>query len=376
VDVTTGIRDFDLITSLIKYYFLTLCFLAAIFMIFTAFELWKFAGTIDGGIFLLLRYLFYLSPFMYIQLSPSAAMVATLATYAIKSRQNEIITWTSAGQSVYRLLLPCLLLMILIGALNWQLQERVAPSANQKQDELRNQIRARGMLAKNSGKYWVATDQRIYSFEADISDNKSASDNDPNSVASECPAVCRVRNLTIYEYKGREGNLQTLYQAGFAVWTGDVIRFEGPVEKTILSGAGVVTTELLGGEVNEQSNPFAETRKKPSHLNRSETKEQLESSESEIERRSFSIALEKKYTTLVLPFVIALFTAPFALSLSRKGKVVTIGYAVGLWLLFMGLTSAFEQFGLNGSLPPSLAVWIPLVVFSILGIYLLSKVRT
>ena len=39
----------------------------------------------------------------------------------------------------------------------------------------------------------------------------------------------------------------------------------------------------------------------------------------------FSTALQKRYSTPFLPFVIALFSAPFALSLSRKGRIVTIG---------------------------------------------------
>ena len=95
----------------------------------------------------------------------------------------------------------------------------------------------------------------------------------------------------------------------------------------------------------------------------------ITSSESDAEIRSFEVALEKKYATLFLPFIIALFTAPFALSLRRKGKVVTVGYAVELWLLFMGVTSTFDQFGLNGQLSPSAAVWGPMVVFSMLGIF-------
>jgi lipopolysaccharide export LptBFGC system permease protein LptF len=74
--------------------------------------------------------------------------------------------------------------------------------------------------------------------------------------------------------------------------------------------------------------------------------------------------------------VITLFTAPFALSLSRKGRVVTVGYAVGVWLLYMGVTITFEQFGLNGFLPPRFAVWSPLFIFSIIGVLLISKVRT
>ncbi len=381
VDVTTGIRDFDLIVDILKYYVLTLLFLASIFIIFTAFELWKFAGTLDGGIVLLIKYLFHLLPFIYIQLAPSAAMIATLATYVIKSRQNEIITWTSAGQSVYRLLLPCLVLMILLGAVNWQVQERIAPAANQRQDELRSQIRSRGTLVNKSGKFWVANDRRIYSFQLFSSagsgsvDNGAASDND-KGYAFLCPSICSVRNLSIYEFDDRGENLQTLYRTKSAIWRDGVIHFDGPVERTVLSKGGVATDILAGGEVVEKVNPFGEMRKKPSHLDISETKEQLSSSEAEVERRSFAIAIEKKYTTLVLPFVIALFTAPFALSLSRKGKVVTVGYAIGLWLLFMGLTSAFIQFGLSGSLPPSFAVWGPLIVFSMLGIFLLSRVRT
>jgi lipopolysaccharide export LptBFGC system permease protein LptF len=144
----------------------------------------------------------------------------------------------------------------------------------------------------------------------------------------------------------------------------------------VISEGKILSRETFGGELLENANPFAEVRKKPSHLNVLETRAQLLNSESEVEKRSFAVALEKKYSTAFLPFVIALFTAPFALSLSRKGKAVTIGYAVALWLLFMGSSSVFEQLGLNGYVSPALAVWSPLIFFSMLGILLLSRVRT
>ena len=98
--------------------------------------------------------------------------------------------------------------------------------------------------------------------------------------------------------------------------------------------------------------------------------------DSETDARNLEIALQKKYSTPFLPFIITLFTAPFALSLNRKGRVVTIGYAIGLWLIFMGISNGFEQAGLSGNIIPKLAVWAPLFLFSLIGVVLFSKVKT
>ena len=136
------------------------------------------------------------------------------------------------------------------------------------------------------------------------------------------------------------------------------------------------TEKLAGFELNEVENPFNNLNQKPSYLTSSETRTQKLEAESETEARNLEIALQKKYTTPFLPFIIALFTAPFALSLSRKGKVLTVGYAVGLWLVFMGISSGFEQAGLSGNILPKLAVWTPLFLFSMIGVYLFSKVKT
>ena len=330
-------------------------------MIFTAFELWKFAGEINNGFSLLAKYLFYLLPFIYLQLAPSALMIATLTTFVIKSRQNEIVSWTAAGQSIYRLLLPCFSLMILLGIVNWGIQESVAPKTNIIQDQLRAQIRSRGIVANKEGKYWVANNKRIYSFE--LAEGKTSLNQ-------------KVKNLSVYEFSADETRLQTIYRTAEAVWEKDKIKFYGKAEKHLLTDGRVEVTQISNGELNEASNPFNNLNDKPSHLNRRQTREQIKSSESETERRNFEVALERKYTTLFLPFVITLFTAPFALSLSRKGRVVTVGYAIGVWLLFMGVTSAFEQFGLNGVISAKLAVWCPLLLFSMIGVLLVSKVKT
>src|SRR5215204_921359 len=208
IDLTTGIRDFDIILNFLKYFFLTLAFLTSIYLIFTTFEMWKFAGSAPNGISLLSKYLFYLIPFIYLQLAPSAVMIATLATFVIKSRQNEVVTWTAAGQSVYRLLLPCFVLMVFLGLLNWGIQELVAPKTNQKQDTIRAQIRNKGILAQKEGKYWVANQNRIYSF--DRAEKETGSNR-------------KVANLTIYEFSTDSQKLIAIYKTPGAIWQANKI---------------------------------------------------------------------------------------------------------------------------------------------------------
>jgi len=251
--------------------------------------------------------------------------------------------------------------MLFVGALNWSIQETIAPKTNVIQDQLRAQIRSRGSINKQEGKLWVANDQRIYSFEmTEMKDDQNR----------------KVRNLTIFDFSADQSRLQNVYRAPEAVWEKNKIKFTKTAEKQTLNNGQVELSEITDGELPENSNPFNNFNEKPSHLDRSETLEQIRESGSETERRNFEIALEKKYTTLFLPLVITLFTAPFALSLTRRGRVATIGYAVGVWLLFMAVTAVLEQFGLNGLIAPVYAVWSPLFLFAITGVYLISRVRT
>jgi len=360
LDLSTGIRDFDIIINFLKYFFLSLGFLVTIYLVFTTFEMWKFAGSAPNGISLLIKYLTFLIPFIYLQLAPSAVMIACLATFVIKSRQNEIVTWTAAGQSIYRLLLPCLFLMILIGLINLGIQEFVAPKTNQKQDTIRAQIRNKGILAKKEGKYWVANRNRIYSFE------KADKISGQNS---------KVENLTVYDFSDENQKLSSIYRVEEALWKSDKILLNN-AERLTISGQTLDSQTIGNYELLETENPFNNLNQKPSHLNSQETKSQLIEADSDTEKRSLEVSLQKKYLTPFLPFIIALFTTPFALSLSRKNKVITIGYAVSLWLVFMGISSGFEQAGLNGSILPALGVWMPAILFMLIGIYLFSKVKT
>ena len=371
VDVTTGIRDLDLVISLLKFYFFSIGFLAAVFMIFTAFELWRHAGSFAGGPTALLKYLVYLFPFTYLQLGPTAAMIAILTVYTIKSRQNEIVIWLSAGQSLYRLLLPCLLLMLFLGGINFLVQETVAPTANRRQELLRRFIRNRGVLPKTESKYWVANDQTIVSFKA----QQDGSDNEPG-ISVDCASTCSLEDITIYQFEADKAELQALYHISAGVWNSGTLTSTGKGFLYRLSPNGSTRSEITGNTVQLPRTAFSGTSLRTNQMSLSELSTRGAETDSDSERRSLSIALNKRYSTLFLPLVIALFIAPFALRLERKAKVVSVAFGVGLWLIFIAVISAFEQLGFVGTLQPTVAVWAPLMAFSMIGIYLISRVRT
>ncbi|MBK6721979.1 MAG: LptF/LptG family permease [Acidobacteria bacterium] len=170
--------------------------------------------------------------------------------------------------------------------------------------------------------------------------------------------------------------LQTVYRSNSGSWVSGRVNLTGNIERSDLEEGKVTNSVVTQASIEEKDNPFTEVRRKPTHLDSEDLANQVATAEAEVEQRSLAVALEKKQITLFLPLVMALFTAPFALFLSRKGKAATVGYAVALWLLFTGTSSVFEQLGLNASISPLLAVWSPSAIFALIGLFLLSRVKT
>ena len=257
MDLTTGLRDFELLANLARYFALTIFFLATVFLIFTAFELWRFAGTMDGGIVLLAKYLVYLLPFIYLQLSPSAAMIAVLATYVIKSRQNEIVSWTAAGLSIYRLLLPAFIFTLLIGLANWQIEENVASVTNQIQDELRNRLRSRGVAKTVDGRVWLVEGQKIVTYvrEKDASDNGKAASYD-------CSLGCAVGNIEVLEFGGDNERLQALYRISSGIVDDDGIISTAAGTHLVLQKGGFEKLSVKEGYVIPLDNAGIDVGKK------------------------------------------------------------------------------------------------------------------
>jgi LPS export ABC transporter permease LptF len=353
----SDLMDFDILSNLFKYYIFTLVFFAFIYQIFTIFELWKYTANIPNGFSLLTKYLFYLFPFLYSQITASCVMLAILTTYTLKSRANEVVTWTSAGQSSYRLILPCLIFCAVLGVANWFIQERITPESNRRQDALRTQIRSNGKSAQTQdGQSWVAENNKIFRVIKNGDE---------------------VKNAWLIEFTDENlSKVQRIVTADQALWKDGSLSLYNNLRqiKIIDNQISIEKGQSLDIAINE--NPLQQVEEKPNHLNTNELKSLLNSTDSEVEQRKILVDIERKNITPILPLIAMFLTIPFSLSLSRRGKVASVGIAVALWLIFLGLSNTFENFGINGSLSPQIAVWSTPILFGLLGGFLLTRIKT
>lgn len=343
----------DIAISCLKFFLLTTTFLITIYLIFTAFELWKFAGTMDDGFKLLIEYLANLIPLAYLQIAPSCLMIAILVTLTLKSRQNEIIAWMNAGQSIYRITAPCFLIAITMGLVNLAIQETIAPETNKKQDILRSKIRSKNAFAIGKERIWIVDKNKIYSFSPIKQDN-------------------------FYIFELENQTLKSAVIAENAFLSEKKIILEGKAKKILIEDSSAQARELTDNErmITETPDILEETYSKPTHLNIREVRDKINQSKSQKEQNLYKIAFEKKIATIAIPLVACILSIPFAFSPKGKRKTIHVGYAITIWLLFLWLSNVLEQMGLNSQLSPKMAVWSPIVIFTALGIALFSKTRT
>jgi LPS export ABC transporter permease LptG len=310
-----------------------------------------------------MKYMFFLLPLISVQLLPASVLLSVLATYALMSRRSESIAWWACGQSVYRLMLPGVLFAALTGCCLWLVQERLMPEANARQDALRAQIRGGPLRATTKGgRQWLASPEsgRLYAYTYDEEGGG-------------------LKDLAIYEFDGEGVHLTRAIRAQTGGWTKpDSLHLTG-VESLDLKATKVEQREAGEAELRgaEAPDAFKPTADKPSQLSAKDLSAYIK----QMRRRgslvaTLAVALQRKYAEPFSPLVMALMGIPLAFSFGRRSAIAALCSAIGIGLAFWGVTGGFQQVGSYGLLPPAVAAWSPLVIFSAIGAYLLSRART
>ncbi len=357
-----NLLDATLLRSLLLSFVVCFAALAAIFNIFTLFELWRFIAVTQAGAGLVARYLFFLLPLVAVELFPATMLVAVLVTYALLARRQEAIAWWASGQSVYRLMLPGLCFALAVAFGSWLIQEHVMPGSNLKQDALRARIRGGEARAiTRTGRQWLAsTDtRRFYSYE--FADDGS------------------LIEPTVYELDADAVHLAQVVSGTSASWSDTSHLKIIDTETLALNGMEVVRradAETVFAGV-ESPAVFKPTIDKPSQLSAKDLDRYLDAAKQRgIDVSSMAVALQRKYAGPFSIIIMALIGMPLAVSFGRKGTVIALCVAVVVGIAYWAVGGGFQQLGNHGLLRPTVAGWSPLLIFAAAGTYFISRVRT
>ena len=334
-----------------------------LFNIFTSFELWRFLATRGGSAKLLVEYLLFLLPLVAVEMFPASVLVGALLTYALIARRREAVAWWASGQSVYRLMLPGLVVAMLVAGGLWLIQERIMPAANVRQDGLRARIRGNpAQLTPGERRWLVSTDQRrIYSYEFD-----------DRAQALIKPAI--------YEFNpSRISELQRVMNSDAARWVG-ANRMELSNVRWIELDRPLVATQAAQAmtlEGVDSPGVFRPTVDRPSQLDAERLRQYIKTLKARgADTAVLAVGLQRKYAAPFAVIIMALIGMPLAISLGRKSTVLALCSAVVVSLSFWLLSSGFLQLGEHALLPPAVAVWAPIAIFAGGASYFISRVRT
>jgi len=304
---------------------------------------------------------------------PMAMLLSTLLAYGSLNENSEIKALKSIGISIYRIILPGLILSIFMSYLTFVFNNNIVPSANRN---------AEIILANSLGRSFADEqgEDIIFSRKGEISDPYSS---------------YKKRGVThlFYAWKFVDGKMLDVTVIDFSklgftqmlkakegIWNNDKKNwefFDGDILTLSPDGSNTRTKFLsflypLGTELTN----IAQLPKDANDMNLLEANRALElyqSSGNIKEARRMKVRIQEKFTLPIACSVFALIGCSFGVMQKKGGgRSQSFGLSIILILFYYILSFSFSSLGVKGIINPLFAAWSP-VFLSMLGVGLLLK---
>jgi LPS export ABC transporter permease LptF/LPS export ABC transporter permease LptG len=361
------ILDVYIIRQWFFYFVLMVLVFTGIYFIFDFFQL--LGDIIRNHVrpLTVLDYYRYLAPqVLFFPAVPFGALVATLVSFGLLNRSNQITAIKSAGISLFRTAVPIFAAAVALSVGLFLLEDNYLPGLNQRQDAYRNQIKG-----KPAQTYFRPDLQWIFGESNRIFNYRFF---DPDRAV--------FANFSVLEFDPKAYRITRRIYASRAFW-------EPHIKEWVLENGWM--RKLEGDRVTEYM-PFSvaafnEIREPPSYFAREvKTSEQMsawelrryigELSQSGFDVVRLSVQLYRKFAFPLIALVVTLIAVPFSLMGKSKGPVSGVALSMGIAIVYWSASNLFEEMGNLHQLPPSVAAWSPDILFGLGGAYLLLRVRT
>ena len=308
----------------------------------------------------------YLVLQIFYDLAPILVLVATLITFSLLSRSNEVTAWKSLGVSLYRLAVPAMFTAVGVVLFSALLQALVLPASNARVAQLEDIIRGRESPRsfRRADRQWLfGQDRYVYNY------------------LHYDPGTQTLQRLQVFEFDdahhlvGRLYADAASYDAASRRWRLDdgwIRRFDGG---DVVQYQRFEEPRLI--DFPETPDYFQTELKAPEQMNYGDLEDYIDEVESSGQKvPELRVQLYNKIAYPVVALVMALVALPFAFRLGRQGALYGVGLSIVLGMVFYMVFAFFTTLGEASALPPFIAVWSPAVLFTLFASYLFLGVRT
>lgn len=308
---------------------------------------------------IIIDYYLNLVPEIFILIGPVALLLATLLGLGTLGKNNELMAMKASGISLYRTILPLLILTSFLSLFTMFVNEASVPRAARRANEIKRVRRAGHQDS------FIYRDIQLYGEAGSIFYIKSF-DKRKNVL----------KGIQVLRYSPR-GFIESRIDAQEAEWSGGrwILR-QGFRKRYDERGSLIGKSEPLRElDIAETPQDFSVGERRGEELSFRELRERIET----LKKRGFPprrelVELHSKFSLPLANLIIVLIGIPFALRTRRGGLMVGFGKAIGTGFIYLAFSRLGQLLG-RGVLPPLVGAYLANAIFAAVGIVLIFKAR-
>ncbi len=364
--------DDYVLRTFVSYLLLILSSFLVLFLIFTFFELLSDIVRNRVPLVTVGEYLLNYIPSVLYTVTPLSVLLAVLITFGLLQKWNEITAMKATGISIYRTLVPILVIAAAIAGGMFLLEQWYVPYTNKRAETLRNSIKGRpAQTYQRPDRKWIFGQDKKAAGQQPVQTIYYYEFYDPDR-----DQFARISTFEIdprsFEITKRVFAARSHWEESLQKWV-----FERGWERSF---NGDAVNDFRQFEVAT----FAEVDEPPSYFKKEVRQsaemnyEELQKYITDLQQSGFDVVrlrvqLQKKLAFPLITLVMAVLAFPFSLSAGRRGALTGVAVAVGIAITYWVTAGLFEAMGNVSQLPPLLAAWAPDVIFALAGGYMILK---
>jgi lipopolysaccharide export system permease protein len=308
-------------------------------------------------LFTIFKYYLLFSPKIILLLMPLATLMGVYFSLGLITKNNEVLALRGLGISPFRIYKPIFIYGFLISIIIFSFNLSLIPRSRELLKEFKtSQIDKVKDFRKSYGRNinYITESGKIVNIKR-LDENI-------------------IYGIHILDYK--KGKLVSRIDAEKGEWKdsswtlSDVYIRHFVAERIFLESKEKETIEDLKIPPEE----LTKSKRDPLNLYFSELHSYIKNLERSGQKSTAErIEMLERITYPFVSFIILFFGCPLALEVKRRGLLFGFGLGTLSSFTFWGIIQFFKELGINGSLPPSLSILIPNILFLSIGLYFIIK---